>query len=178
MHEKFQEEMERQERRLDDQIFQPPVVRCLGDIKRLLVELDPGRTFAQTVPISSEMTAEDEQGHVVTYKVSAAADTQNKRSIILKGFEFIKSRVDLEERAKRDVQPVMVNGKAMMPAIKPTLTARAWVDPLLERWFNATREGLRICWTVQEGKFVYDVFEHKLFRAKPAEAAATSTNGS
>lgn len=166
MHEKFQEEMERQERRLDERIFQSPTVSCLADIKRMLAELDPARMAVGSVPIAGEMVADNEEGQKVTYRVSAVTDVQDKRSIILKGFEFIRDRMGFEERSRRDVQPVVINGREMRPAIRPAAEARAWVDPLLERWFSATREGLKIVWKVKEGKFLYDPFTHKLFRAK------------
>lgn len=175
MHEKFQEEIERQERRLGEGIFQPPTVRCLADVKRILVELDPRNALAQTIPLTSELTAEDEHGRNVTYKVTAEAQTQTKRSIVLRGFEFIKARLDLEERTRNEVQPIMVNNKPMAPMVRTALAARAWVDPLLERWFGATREGMRICWVVQEGKFLYDPFEHKLFKVKQEEVAQSKT---
>ncbi len=113
------------------------------------------------------MIASDENGERKTYRVTAMADPTDKRSIVLKGFEFIKARTEFEAKS-RELDPVLVNGREMRPAIRPTISARAWIDPLLDRWFGATREGLLIVWVVKEGKFLYDPFTHKLFKAKVA----------
>ena len=120
-----------------------------------------------SLPISGEMIASDENGERKTYRVTAMADPTDKRSIVLKGFEFIRARTEFEAKS-HELDPVLVNGREMRPAIRPTIEARAWIDPLLDRWFGATREGLLIVWTVKEGKFLYDPFTHKLFKAKTA----------
>lgn len=167
MHEKFDEEMERQSRKLDERIFQSPTISSLADIRRVLMDLDPARAMKSSMPIAGEMIADDENGQRRTYRVTATADATDKRSIVLQGFEFIKGRTEFETKS-RELDPVMVNGREMRPAIRPTIEARAWVDPLLDRWFGATREGLFIVWVVKEGKFLYDPFIHKLFKAKTA----------
>lgn len=170
MHERFQEEMDRQAMSLDGKVFDPPPVRCLNDIRRLLNDLDPRISIAQSTTISSEMKAEDEGGRQVTYRVSARADSHSKRAIVLKGMQFIKDRIALEERRRAAAQPVLVNGREMLP---PTLAAAdgiTWVDPLIKRWFNAERDGLYLAWTVKEGRYLYDVFDHRLFRARQEAA--------
>lgn len=174
MHEnlRLEDEFERQERRLDDRIFQPPTVNTLSDIKRLLAELDPSRDIKQTVPLSSEMVAEDVDGNLVRYALNAKTEAQNKRSIVISGFEFIKSRAVLEDRAKNEVMPVMINGRPMSPAIRPAVAGHAWIDPLIKRWFNANREGLRMVWVIKEGKFLYDPFTNKLYRSKQTSEEA------
>lgn len=169
--------MERQEQRLDNRIFQPPAVNSLADIKRLLFDLDPRHSIVQSIPIASELTGEDESGQNIRYRVSATTDAQTKRSIIIKGFEFIKSRLTVEQRARNDIKPLLVNGRSMAPVIKSSLNARAWVDQLIERWFNATRDGLNMCWVVPEGRYLYNVLEHKLYRDKSTETARGDSRG-
>lgn len=169
MHEELQAEMERQENRLDERIFQPPVVKYLSDIKRLLLELEPKSSSGHDVVISSSMIAEDANGRNVTYKLSAVTSDQSKRAMIVDGMKAVRARLELSNRVKSDVKPVVINGREMTPIVRPIAPAHCWVDDLLQRWFGATRDGLRICWDVEEGRFLYDIFEHKLFRAKPKE---------
>src|SRR3974390_3364946 len=105
MHEKFDKEMERQTRRLDKKIFNPPTVTTLNDIKRVIAELDPRRAGPPAPPVSSRLVGEDQHGRRITYSVSAQTDQHSKRSIVVSGFEFIKSRLELEDKLRANTVP-------------------------------------------------------------------------
>lgn len=170
MHEKLYEEFERQEKKLDDRIFTPPTVNNLNDLKAALRELDPATALAQSIPISTELVggATDTEGREIQakYRVSSSTESQSKREILLNGFRLIKAKRDMVTTAKEKVDPVIVNGREMQAPVVDSVGAYMWVDPLIERWFNGYRDGLHICWDLPEGKYKYDIFEHRLFKVK------------
>lgn len=167
MHEKFYEEQDRQEvGRLDDKIFESPKIRTLNDIRRLVHELDPATTITQSVPISTELVGINEQEQQARYAVSASTQSQSKRDVLLRGFKLVKARQDLHAASKEREDPVLVNGREMSAPVIGNLDGFVYIDPLIERWLSAKREGLLICWELPEGKYKYDIFAHRLFKVK------------
>lgn len=167
MHEKFYEEQERQEAgRLDDTIFQPPTVRTVNDIRRLVQELDPTTTITKSVPVTTQLAGLDKDNVLANYSVSAETKSQSKREILLSGFRLIKAKQDLGAIARERQDPVLVNGREMIAPVVGSTDGYVWVDPLIERWLSAKREGLLICWELPDGKYCYDLFAHRLFRKR------------
>lgn len=172
MHELLESEYERQDRKYGPEIFEPARVNNTADLKRVLAEFDPNRSAAQSVPLNARLTGEDESGKQQTYEVHATTEGQSKRSILLEGFGMIKRRKEVQAEQATKVKPILINGKEVAPASLQA-DGRTWVDPLVERWLGAYRDGLFICWNLDGVTYKYDIFEHKLFRQK-IDATASS----
>lgn len=166
---RLQEEMDRQEARLDDKIFDDYKINSIHDIQRILIELDPNKSVGADVPISTDMVAAGESDRLVHYSVSAPTESLSKRKILIDGFTILKARQDLVFKAKSNDNPVVVNGREMKSPITPSIAAYSSIDPLIKRWFGGYRDGLLICWDLPEGKIVYDIFSHRLFKAKESD---------
>src|SRR5688500_9778990 len=100
MHSQFEEEMERQSKRLTKRIFEPPAINSVVDIRRVLDSINPNRSAAST-PVMARMEAEDDKGRPATFDVKAAVDPHNVRDLLISGFESLKSRLDLQDKADK-----------------------------------------------------------------------------
>jgi len=178
MQERIDQELERMARRRGLEIFQPPVIKSLLDIKRVLSDLDPSRYVSATdTTLQTELESIDEHGRARTYRVSATTKPQTKRSILLEGFNIIKARQQLRVKAESNVIPTVINGRTVRPALRLQVDSYLWVEPLLERWLSAYRDGLWICWNVRnpDGSgyvYRYDIFQHRLMRAPHEDGSA------
>jgi hypothetical protein len=143
------------------------VVRSVNDIKRVLAEFDPkANPDRGELTISTTLMGEDKDGKKILYKVSAPTRSKSKRTLLLEGFQLIKNRLDTRELAKEEVEPILVNGRAMAPPIPPT-DGRMHIDPLIGHWLDARRIGLLVVWEFGDGwQYRYDIFEHRLTRVK------------
>jgi hypothetical protein len=144
----FDELAARNAKRYDARIFKDKSPRSLDDLKALLRELDPKLSHDQSVVLSTQM-AEDG----VPTDVQAVATIKSKRSMLLFGFEKIKS---ITTQVRDEVL------ETYLPTVTPSDVGLHWLDQLLTRWFGATREGMYIVWHLKDGTFKYDIFNHKL----------------
>jgi hypothetical protein len=144
-------------------------VNSVGDIKRLVSQLDPKRNpVQQVIPVGTIMSARDENtGKDQQYQVSAPTKSKSKRDMLVEGLNVIKTRMESEVKYA-DTSPVEVNGKIMKPAAVGTGTlGKTWVDPLITQWLGGYRDGVHICWDLNDGfVYKYDIYEHKLTRVE------------
>lgn len=138
----------RNAKRLDSKIFSNKNPRTLDDLKRLLRELDPKLSQDQSITLNAEI-AEDG----VATDVKAVATIKSKRSMLLFGFDKIKSitNSNKDEVLEEFLSPVSID-----------IGGLHWLDQLIQRWFGAVREGLTIVWHLKDGTFKYDIYNHKL----------------
>ena len=160
------QEIERQLRRRGSEIFEPVVVRSQADIKRVLYNFDPSRNVDSTIRISTDMMADDGSGQRHRYRVNADTVSYSQRGILLEGFNILRSRREMQAKSDTEVQPILVNGRPMRSPLRDIMDAQMWVDPLITRWLGAVRRGLDICWDIDEWRYNYDIYLHKLIRVK------------
>jgi hypothetical protein len=103
--------------------------------------------------------------HNTRYKLSAPTRSKSKREYILEGMDHIKKSFEIKNE---EVVPTIINGVEIRPAkMIDKLAMQSWVDNLIKHWFGATRDGLLITWTLDDGyRYNYDIYEHRLTRIK------------
>jgi hypothetical protein len=159
--------LERLEQRRGPEIFQAPTVRSLLDIKRLLVDFDPARYVSTNdATLQTELESADEHGRAHTYRVSARTQDQTKRSILLAGFDILKTRLQLRTKVEAEMLPTVINGVAMRSTLQMQTDGYIWIEPLLARWLSAYRDGLWICWDLPGYTYRYNIWEHRLMRVE------------
>lgn len=151
--------LERQARKI-----QPaPKVRIsnIEDIRRLLLEFDPSRDRGPSeVNLTSTIAIDSDDGKK-DMPVSAKCVGKSRRQIIVEAITAIKV---LDEKQKDDSREVLINGKKIAPAKLPS---RTYIDPIIEQWFDAKRDGGLIYWELSDGyRYNYDPIAHKLTRTK------------
>lgn len=146
----------RVKRRFPESILDPVEIRSLTDIKRILSEFDPSKNSIQkSIPIKADL--QDDQ----KYAVTADTTSRSKRDMLLAGFDIIKRQI--KSQSSSDIIPVNVDGVDMLPATTGNAeNALSWVDPLIKQWMGATREGMFICWDIDDEHYKYDIYAHKL----------------
>lgn len=156
-------------------------VNNIGDIKRLVSQLDPKKNpVQQTVPVGAIVSAHDEAtGKEQQFQVSAPTKSKSKRDMLIEGLDVIKTRMESEDRYT-NTAVVEVDGKPMRAAAVGTgILCKTWVDPLISQWLGGYRDGVNICWDLGDGFiYKYDIYEHKLTRIEkdqPASDAAIGT---
>lgn len=159
--------LEREKRRLDPkQVLKPVEVHSLSDIKRVVAELDPRRNPPQVdIPLAANMVVREDNRDVV-YRAEANTRSKSRRDMLIEGLTIIKNRVELSDRMDVMGEPVEVNGVPMKPAhIGNGVQGQNWVDPLIRQWLGGFRDGIIICWDLNDGYiYRYDIFTHKLTR--------------
>jgi len=144
-------------------------VRNLEDIKRLVSQLDPARNpRQQEVSVGAIVSAQDETtGAEQRFQVSAPTRSKSKRDMLIEGLDIIKNRLESENRLS-DTAAIEVNGKLMKPAAVGTGSlGKTWVDPLILQWLGGYRDGIYICWQLNDGfVYRYNIYEHKLTRVE------------
>lgn len=152
--------------RLNEQIFEPVVVKSLNDIKYIISELDPAKNYeSPVVPLSTNMEVRDGSKTVV-YNVTASTKSKSKRDHLVEGLKIIQNRQLMESDIDSLVQDVEINGRVVKPPkLGNAIDGYAWVDQLIEKWLGAKRDGIVIYWELDDGfRYKYNIFEHKLTR--------------
>lgn len=164
--EALDKEYERQRNRLDpNQVLKPTEVRTLGDIKRVVAELDPARNPVQVeIKLSADMVAHEDNRNVV-YRAAANTRSKSRRDMLIEGLTIIKNRAELGGKMLAS-EMIEVNGVPMKPAsIGNGVLGQNWVDPLIKHWLGGFRDEITICWDLNDGFiYRYDIFTHKLTR--------------
>jgi hypothetical protein len=159
----------REQQRLSPSILDPVSVNSVADIKRLVAQLEPSRNPPQSeITIGTVLSAPDEKtGVEQQYQVSAQTKSKSKRDMLVDGLDVIKNWIAIEKE-KTDIPTVNVNGVSMkMPALGTSSTGRTWVDPLIKQWLGGYRDGIYICWNLNDGFiYRYNIYEHKLTRVE------------
>lgn len=165
--EQLDKALARQQQRLSPNILKPVEVHTVEDIKRLVAQLDPKKNPTQrTIPIGTIVSAQDETtGTEQRYRVSAPTKSKSKRDMLIEGLDIIRNRIESEDKYA-DTASVEVNGKTMkFAAVGAGSLGKTWVDPLISQWLGGYRDGVHICWNLDDGYiYKYDIYEHKLTR--------------
>ena len=165
--EQLDKALARQQQKLNPNILNPVEVHSIEDIKRLVAQLDPSANPRHSmVPIGATLTAQDNSGKSQTYSVSAPTRSKNKREMLIEGFDIIKTRIEAEQTT--NTLEVEVNGVAMKtPTLGTSSRSRTWIDPLIAQWLGGYRDGIYICWNLNDGFiYKYNIYEHKLTRTE------------
>lgn len=176
--EQLDKALARQQQRLHPSILDPVSVRSIEDIKRLVAQLDPSRNTQQSeIAVGAVLSAIDyTTGTEQQYQVSAQTKSKSKRDILLEGLDIIKNRLAVEKEMS-SAPTININGTAMkLPTIGTSSLGRIWVDPLITQWLGGYREGIYICWNLNDGFiYRYNIYEHKLTRIE-AQTKSTTTS--
>jgi len=174
--EQLDKALARQQQRLHPSILDPVSVHSVDDIKRLVAQLDPSRNPRQSeISVGAVISAiDDTTGTEQQYQVSAATRSKSKRDMLIEGIDIIKNRLAIEKDMP-DMPTVAINGVAMkVPTIGTGSLGRIWVDPLITQWLGGYREGIYICWDLNDGFiYRYNIYEHKLTRVETQTKSAT-----
>lgn len=177
--EQLDKALTRQQQRLSPSILDPVSVYSVEDIKRLVAQLDPSRNPRQVeIAVDAIVAAmDDTTGREQQYRVSAPTRSKSKRDILVEGLDIIKNRL-ASEPEMANVQTVEVNGVPMKtPTIGTGSLGRTWVDPLITQWLGGYREGIYICWNLNDGFiYRYNIYEHKLTRIETQTKSATASS--
>ena len=160
-------------RTLDD--LQPPVVRNLNDIRRIISEYDPVLSHDRVpVRLTTTLRGLDENDKLQTYRVTAETLSKTRRTILLEGFETIRRQAEIRKAINDQTEAIEVNGRLMFPPKLAETEVMVYIDPLIRRWMNGERRGTFICWDLVDGyTYKYDIFAHKLSRTKLEESNNT-----
>ena len=165
MHEKLEAAIEREKRRLDANILNPPTIRSLNDIRKLIDELNPVR---QKKDNSTEIhtTVKDEEGKIA--HLSTVTRSKTRREHLIDGMDIVKKQISVQELNGEAIQ---INGRMVPPAtIGKKGSGAYWIDPILKQWLSAYRDGLMICWDLDGKVYQYDIYLHKLMVVEKDEA--------
>lgn len=167
MFEALERAQARAAKRLRPQDLKPVEIRSVADIKTVLLELDPKTALdGPPITISTDLVGEDETGTRRTYRVSAPTRSKSKRTMLLEGMEVVKRHQSVRQSQLDRSQPIEINGRQVLPPMPP-IDSRNSIDPLIRQWLGGSREGLLVTWDLHDGyQYRYDIFEHKLTRAK------------
>lgn len=122
---------------------------------------------SKDIKITTEMKWQDDKGTVKS-KVTANSRELSSRQVLLDGFKLVKTRMDLVEKAKNDVDEDEDDDELLPERLKWQLfdvnAQRFHIDRFIEQRLDGKRKGLRIEWSLTEGVFQYDPFENKLYK--------------
>ena len=176
--EQLDKALTREQQRLSPSILDPVSVNSVEDIKRLVAQLDPSRNPRQSeITIGTILSAPDETTGVdQQYQVSAPTRSKSKRDMLVDGLDVIKNWIAIEKE-KMAIPTVDVNGVSMkVPVLGSSSSGRTWVDPLITQWLGGHRDGIYICWNLNDGFiYRYDIYEHKLTRVE-SQTKSTPTS--
>jgi hypothetical protein len=163
----------REARRLSKSILDPTVVYSVRDIKRVVAELDPKKNpESHDIEITTQMEVDGD-----TYEVRANTRSRTKRDMLIEGLNVIKRRVESADELLQSGDAVEIDGVNMRPIpIGSGVEGRSWVDPLISQWTGGFRVGIHICWDLDEYRYKYDVFEHKLTRIRTDATGSSTTS--
>lgn len=170
----------RQSQRLNGNVLEPIEIRSVGDIKRVVAELDPAKNpEASIIPLSTHLETQ-ENGQKKVYAVTADTRSKSKRDHLIEGLRMIQKRIDSEKEIEESVEPVEINGRIVTPPkLGSGVEGHTWVDPLIKQWLGGSRDGIVIFWDLNDGyRYKYDIFQHKLTRVARETSGESSTSPS
>jgi len=133
------------------------MVNNVDDIKNTIKDFCPNNKGSISHKISNIFDISDENGshrHLVEANISS----KTPRDIIIDGLDIIKNRTE-----NVAYSPVEINGKTVQPIkMLNSIKSRIWVDKLIESWFGGYRDGLLICWNLNNKIYKYNIYTHEL----------------
>jgi hypothetical protein len=160
----------------NEEAFESPTIRSIGDIQRVLQQLDPtDKLNIKLSPVKQDvqLLGKDQRGDQHQFQVSAQSETRTHRDILIEGFQILRKRLATQNEAedKQPVLPLVVNGQEMKPPnVISTDGVVLYIDPLIERLLGGYRDGMYICWNFGDGWiYRYEIFQHRLTRIEHVE---------
>jgi hypothetical protein len=147
----------------------------LSDIKRLISALDPARNQVYSdIPLSTTMQVR-EDNKSVEYRVESKTRSKSRRDMLVEGLTIIKNRADVAEKLESG-ETIEINGHPMRPAhLGNGVQGSNWVDPIIKHWLGGYRNGILVCWDLDDGyTYRYDIFLHRLTRIEREARPSTS----
>jgi len=147
---------------------EPPQIRSVTDIQRILGEYSPSNRINQQhekIEISMDIEAIDERGQTRLVRVQSSRDAKNRRDTLVELFVVIKKReTDKNIIEAKPKMSIPVNGRDMVSPFAIRLDGSMPVDTFVKYYFGGYREGSLICWDLHDGKYLYDIIEHRLWK--------------
>jgi len=168
--EAYEREAERQARaEANKHKFGPPQVSSVGDIQRVVAQLDPTNRLNTQSGISQVATTmrgnQEGTRSQGMFAVRSESADKSYRDILLEGLRTLRSRQDAVKKAMASAMPVEVDDRPMMPPPIIDKDVSMSIDPIIERLLGGRREGELVCWDLADGyTYKYNVFEHRLTR--------------
>ena len=97
---------------LNRQRFEPPVIRTVSDIRRVLAQLEPNSRLnvkPDDVMLAVNMTGTNIDSRSQTFHVSAKTKTNSVRDILINGINVVKQREEVATQIKEKRASVAVN---------------------------------------------------------------------
>jgi hypothetical protein len=129
---------------------QPPTVRSLDDVKKLIKE----KLSTESYPAKSQVNLDG-----TTLEVSSEGTCL--RDVIYQVMTTLNERKRLNAV---DRVPVVINGQDVAPATVTPQLSRHWIDPIIEQTLSAKRDDVEIVWTIGNYEYRYDVIQNKLVK--------------
>jgi hypothetical protein len=146
-------------REYNKQVFKPPRIRSLEDIKQAIAGLDRAGDRA-ALPISGRLSGRNEEGRDITYQVSGETRSRSLREILAERLRRLTGQQELAA-----VEPVFVNGRLMLPQAALSTELVGDLDVLVSKLLAGYREGTLICWHLADGcTYKYDLLAHRLVK--------------
>lgn len=149
---------ERNAKRLGAEIYDPPVIRSLNDIKSIIKKIFNTDITGAMIDIKATLNVDSKNvAASVSIKPKSMADH------IVHGYTILRNRSQLPA-----AEPVLINGRNMNPAAVIN-TSMPWLDNILFRVLSAYRNGSLICWDIKDGyEYGYDPLTHYFGRSTRA----------
>jgi hypothetical protein len=161
---------DREARRLSPDVMKATVVNTVEDLKIALAAIDPSKEVASSdIQLGTTISAQNESQPTV-YQVTAMTRSKSKREILIEGLDIVKRHIEAANKAIAEDAIIEINGKMMTPArIGGGESGMTWVDPLIKHWLGAYRDGILLCWDIDNYQYQYDIYAHKLARVSKDE---------
>lgn len=156
MSEALERAIQRTKERLGKEIFDAVKVSTIQDLQQLLKDLDPANNYIDNKQTDAVVTVDNEN-----YKLAIETVSRPKREVLLHGFKQLRHKSALANSTA-----IIINNVEMKSATNNGIHSWCWVDDLIKRWLGGYRDGLLICWKLNDYVYKYDIFEHKLTRDK------------
>lgn len=159
--EAFDLEMERLSKSLTDVVFDPPSIRSMNDIVRIVQELDPKKS-GKPVEISTTLALEkgDDSKATAESTFSAVLAPQDKRSVLLRGATLIRDSLNVSVIEQRSIS---VNNRTMKLSKQVPISIK-WFNDLAMRLMGAKLDGAMFYWDINNTRYYYNIFDHVLWR--------------
>ena len=155
-----------------DHEIKPVVINTLSDIKGIIAPLLEAES-SKPIEIRVEMEWTNEKGKRGKGWSSAKSADMSSHEVLLGGFNEIKTRIEMMEKAKvfdevRDEDDDLLPERIRWGLIDVDNQFFS-VDTFVKNRLGGKRKGLRIRWEIEEGIFEFDPYTHKLFQVDENE---------
>jgi len=151
-------------KKLFNEAMKPVEVQCFDDIK-LLVEKLLENTDNSKISLSTDLTWVDE-GKTQSTKVVGESANVSLYNMLLEGIDVIKKQIEANVLIKSQVEQLANEEDDIKLPISnwDVNDVKYSIDELIRRRLGATRQGLRIRWSIQDGIYEFDIYQKKLFK--------------